>query len=207
MLGLGLVVGLVALVIPREGPREALPSVRNAAGSAADKTPSELIEAPGFFIVDGGRFVLAVNDGTEDLFVTTGDVTSRDADTIVVDIDGRPVQLRVIDLDEELGITVLRADTRVDVSVAYETSTVAPDVGSRVTVGAGNTIDASVGVSVNFDPTTFVPLAGEVLMVDVAEASPVKDTDGRIVGLFTSRGDAKGYVPISAVNMSLSQLP
>lgn len=207
MLGLGFVAGLVALVMPREAPREAQPFVRNAAIATPDKSSSHLTDTPGFFIVDDGRFVLAVNDGTEDLFVTTGDVTSGATGAIVVDIDGRPVQLRVVDFDEELGITVLRTDTQVDVSVALETSTVAPAVGSRVTVGASKPTDASVGVSISFDPKTFVPLAGEVLTVDVAEASPVKDTDGRVVGLFTRRGDAKGYVPISAVDMSLSQLP
>jgi hypothetical protein len=201
-LGSGLVAGLVALVMPRDATREARPLVRNAAVSTPDEASSDLADALGLFPVDDGRFVLAVNHGTEDFFVTTGDTGA-----IVVDINGRPVQLRVVDFDMDLGITVLRADTRVDVSVAFETSTVAPAVGSRVTVGASKSINASVGVSVSFDPATFVPLAGEVLSVDVADASPVMDTEGRMIGLFTSRDDARGYMPISAVNVLLSRLP
>jgi hypothetical protein len=202
MLGLVLVAGLVALVMPRDAPRETQPFVRNAAVSTPDDASSYLAGALGLFTVDDGRFVLAVNHGTEDLFVTTGDTG-----TIVVNFKGRPVQLRVVDFDEELGITVLRPDARVDIAVAFEPTTITPDVGSRVTVGASNPIDASVGVSTSFDPATFVPLAGEVLAADVPESSPVNDVEGRLIGLSTSRDDSMGYVPISAVNMSLSRLP
>ena len=198
VLGLGIIAGLIALVMPREAPREVLPVVRNAA-TATPLAPSSDASTGSAIPTNGGnRFVLAVGN---DVFVTTGN-----GDAIVANIGDRSVPLRVVEFDEKLGISVLRADERVDVQAGFETSPMTPSVGSYVTVGSNETLEASIGVSVAFDAATFVPLAGDVLAVDVPESSPVKDAEGRLVGVFTSRNGAKGFVPIAAVNELLSRL-
>lgn len=198
VLGLGVLAGLVALVMPREAPREALPVVRNAAIT----TPSTDAPAgPAFATIDDDRFVLAVGDEADGYFVTTGN-----AGTTIVNIGGRSIPLRVVEFYEELDISVLRAEEQLDVPTRFATSTVSPSVGSRVTVGPNTTLDASIGVSVVFDAATFVPLAGEVLAADVPESSPVNDSEGRLIGLFTNREGAKGFVPTAAINEILSRL-
>ncbi|MFM8390019.1 MAG: hypothetical protein ACKOA5_12310 [Actinomycetota bacterium] len=198
VLGLGVIAGLVALVMPREAPREVLPVVRNAAIATPSTPSSDASPGSAFPTIGGKRLVLAVGN---DVFVTTGD-----GDATIANVTGRSVPLRVVEFDEKLGISVLRTDERVDVQAGFETSSMTPSVGSRVTVGSNETLDASVGVSVIFDAATFVPLAGDVLAVDVPEASPVKDAQGRLVGVYTSRNGAKGFVPIAAVNELLSRL-
>lgn len=205
LLGLGLVASLVALVIPREAPREALPSVRNATVSTPWKQPADVTPTPVFPTVDESRFVVGfvagLEDGSDNLFVTTGQ-----SGAIIANIGGRLVPLRVVAFDGNLGISVLRADAQVDGPAPFATSTMAPVVGSHVRVGSNETVDASVGVSVMFDTTTFVPLAGDVLTADVPESSPVKDNEGRLVGLFTRRSGAVGFVPIAALDELLSRL-
>lgn len=201
VLGFGVLACLVALVMPREAPREALPVVRNAAIATASTSSTDVSTGPAFATSDDDRIVLAVGDKADGFFVTTGN-----GDAVVANVGGRPVPLRVVEFDEKLGISVLRADERIDVQAEFETSPMTPLVGSRVAVGSNETLEASIGVSVIFDAATFVPLAGEVLAVDVPESSPVKDSEGRLVGLFTSRNGAKGFVPVAAVNELLSRL-
>ncbi|MFM8389535.1 MAG: hypothetical protein ACKOA5_09840 [Actinomycetota bacterium] len=118
VLGLGVIAGLVALVMPREAPREVLPVVRNAAIATQSTPLADVTTGPAFPTVDGKRFVLAVGNDT---FVTTGN-----GDATVARIGGRSVQLRVVEFDEKLGISVLRADERVDVQSPFKTSPVAP---------------------------------------------------------------------------------
>lgn len=198
VLGLGVITGLVALVMPREAPREVLPVVRNAAIATPSMPSADVTNGPAFPTVGDNRFVLAVGD---DVFVTMGN-----GDGAIAKIGSRSVPLRVVEFDEKLGISVLRSDERVDVQSTFETSPMMPSVGSRVTVGSDETLDASIGVSVAFDATTFVPLAGDVLTVDLPESAPVKDTQGRLIGVFTSRNGAVGFVPIAAINQLLSRL-
>lgn len=198
VLGLGVIAGLVALVMPREAPREVLPVVRNVAITTPLAPSADVTAGSAFPTVGGNRLVLAAGN---DVFVTTGN-----GDATIANVGGRPVPLRVVEFDEKLGISVLRADERVDVQAEFETSPMTPSVGSRVTVGSNETLEASIAVSVIFDAATFVPLAGDVLAVDVPESSPVKDAQGRLVGVYTGRNGATGFVPIAAVNELLSRL-
>lgn len=198
VLGLGVLACLVALVMPREAPREALPVARNAAIA----TPAtDLPTGSAFATIDGDRFVLAVGDEVDGYFVTIGN-----GGTTTVEFGGRSIPLRVVEFHDDLDISILRADEQLEVPSRFSTSAATPTVGSRVTVGSNKTLDASIGVSVVFDAATFVPLAGEVLAADVPEAAPVNDSEGRLVGLFTNRDGAKGFVPVTAINEILSRL-
>lgn len=198
VLGLSVLACLVALVMPREAPREALPVVRNAAIAAP---PTDASTGPVFAVIDDDRFVLAVGEKADGYFVTTGK-----GGTTTVDVGGRSIPLRLVEFHDDFNVSVLRAEEELDVPTRFVTSTLIPAVGSRVSVGSNKAFDASIGVSVVFDAATFVPLAGEVLTVDVPEAAPVNDSVGRLVGLFTSRDGAKGFVPMAAIDEILSRL-
>jgi len=201
VLGLGVMAALIALVLPREAPREVRPVVRNAVVATRSRPTPDVATGPAFPTIGGDRVVLAVDDGVHVSFVTTGK-----GDATVADIDGRSVPLRVVGFDGDFGISILRADSPVDVPNGFETSATTPAVGSRVTIGRDGTVGASVGMPVAFDASTFVPLTGMVAALGVPDSSPVRDTEGRLVGLYTIRSGVTGFVPIAAVSELLSRL-
>ncbi|MFZ9696259.1 MAG: hypothetical protein ACO3C5_01350 [Ilumatobacteraceae bacterium] len=196
---LGLVTALVALVLPREAPREALPATRNAVAAPAPSPARSSI--PGAMTVGGDRFVLAVRTTSGTRFVTAGD-----AGEVVIIVDGRRVELTAVQSDSALGVSVLRSDVlaRFD-----EPVTPAPDdsppVGTAVVVRGTDPVAASIGVSMASDSTSFVPLAGDVLAVDILASAPIEDLSGRLLGLYTERDGARGYVPLGAIDVLLSR--
>lgn len=200
-LGVGLIIGLVALVMPREAPREALPPVRNATVARATAQTVGASPAPGVAALDGQRFVLAVETAAGTRFVTTGD--GRD---VVIAIGDRLVRLDRVAVDSNLGISVLRAATTTNLAAKLNHAPDdSPEVGTSVVVRGSTDVSATIGISVATDTTSFVPLAGDVLVVNVAESSPVEDASGRLLGLFTTRAGAKGYVPFGAIDVLLSR--
>lgn len=198
---LGVIAALVALVLPREAPRELLPITRNAAltPSLAPSMAESL--TPGAVTVDGDRFVLAVDTSSGTRFVTAG----VDGD-VVITVDDRRVALETIETDSALGVSVLRGDavTTFEQSLAPAPD-VSPPVGTSVVVRGAYPVAASVGVSMTTDTNSFVPLAGDVLAVDVLASAPVEDLSGRLLGLYTERDGARGYVPFDAIDVLLSR--
>lgn len=201
VLGLGLIAGLVALVMPREAPRESLPVVRNAALAPTPKSALSAYSTLGAMTTDGGRFVLAIDTPAGPRFVTTG--TGRD---VAIDVDGRPTRLEPVVVDDSLSVSVLRSATPTNFTLNLERAPdPSPSVGTSVVVRGSTDVAASIGVSVSADTTSFVPLAGDVLAVDVPESSAVEDTSGRLLGLYTERAGARGYVPFDAIDVLLSR--
>jgi len=198
---LGVIAALVALVLPREAPRESLPVTRNAALSPSPAPSPVISSIPGAMTVGGDRFVLALRTTSGTRFVTTGD-----AGDVVIIVDGRRVALTKVQSDSVLGVSVLRSDVVANfdepVSPAPDDS---PPVGTSVVVRGTDPVTASIGVSMTSDSTSFVPLAGDVLTVDVLSSAPVEDLSGRLLGLYSERGGAKGYVPLGAIDVLLSR--
>lgn len=194
-LGLALVIALVALVLPPSAKRESLRQVRNAAAAPhrpADDTPA----LPGLMTVDDTRFVLDIG-GTPAgarLFATTGDPS-----TVIVDDNGHEVPLTVV--RQGAGLTLLSGATTAPAASPTETrSDEEPTTGTEVVVSGRNVVSAVIGIVVNADVRTFVPLAGDIRTANVAESSVVLDSSGRVLGLYTERNGARGYVPISVIN-------
>jgi hypothetical protein len=202
---LGVIAALVALVLPREAPRESLPITRNAALTTSPSpafAPSRAESpTPGAVTVNGDRFVLAVDTSSGTRFVTAG----VEGD-VVITVDDRRVVLGTIETDSALGVSVLRGDA---VTTFDEPLTPSPDVsppvGTSVVVRGAYPVAASIGVSMTTDTNSFVPLAGDVLAVDVLASAPVEDLSGRLLGLYTERDGARGYVPFDAIDVLLSR--
>lgn len=201
VLGLGLVAALVALVMPRDAPREVVPATRNAALLPASQSPVGKSSAPGAMTVDGDRFVLAVDAPEGTRFVTTGDGSD-----VAVNIDGRSIRFDRVVFDSTLGVSVLRTDATTNFAASPTRAPGGtPPVGTSVVVRGSIDVPATIGISITTDTSSFVPLAGEVFAVDVAESSPVEDSSGRLLGLYTERGSARGYIPIGAIDVLLSR--
>ena len=201
VLGLGLVAALVALVMPREAPREVVSVTRNAALLPASQSPVGKSSAPGAMTVDGDRFVLAVDTPEGTRFVTTGDGSD-----VAVNIDGRSIRFDRVAFDSTLGVSVLRTDATTNFAASLTRGpSGSPPVGTSVVVRGSTNILGAVGVTITTDTTSFVPLAGEVLTADLAESLPVEDSSGQLLGLYSERGGARGYIPIGAIDVLLSR--
>jgi hypothetical protein len=197
-LGVALVVALVALIVPPGTRRESPAQVRNAAVDAPDRA-DDTHTLPGLMTVDGRRFVLAITDPSRanPLFVTTGAVSRVD-----VDVDGRRVPLTVVSRAD--GLTLLTGGAVAPRSTRIGSPPITPPTtGTKVVVSGHSTTAAVIGISVNTDARSFVPLAGDVLRTDVTESSVVEDGAGHILGLYTERDGARGYVPISVIEDQL----
>lgn len=197
-LGVALVIALVALIVPPSARRESPGLVRNAVVAVPGRA-DEPRALPGLMSADGRRFVLAVTDpaGTKQLFVTTGAVSGLD-----VNVDGRRIPLTVV--SRAGGLTLLEGSAVAPRSTSIDSSSVAsPMTGTSVVVAGQNTISAIIGISVNFDTSDFVPLAGDILGTDATESSVVENAAGDVLGLYTERDGARGYVPISVIEDQL----
>jgi len=192
-LGLALVIALVALVLPPSAKREIVSQVRNAV--AAPRPASDARPLPGFMTVDGRRFVLRIGESPtgRPLFATTGNPSK-----VVVDDMGRRVSLTVV--RHEAGMTLLSSDVTPRATPPFETTAkLRPATGSKVVVRGRGVVSALIGISVNTDRRNFVPLAGDIHEADVAESSVVEDGSAHVLGLYTERDGARGYVPISVI--------
>jgi hypothetical protein len=201
VLGLGVIAALVLLVMPREAPREMRPQIRNAAAATLLPVPVGKSPPIGFMTIDGDRFVLAIDTPRGTRFVTTGIET----DVVVILGDDR-VRLESALVDTALGLSVLQtAQTLGFAHTVVRAPDDSPAVGTSVVIRGITDVTASIGISVLADTTTFVPLSGDALGFDVVAASPVEDSSGRLLGLFTERSGAKGYVPVGAIDNLLSR--
>ena len=193
-LGLAVVIALVALVLPPSAKRETVGQVRNAAAPTAGPA-GDVRALPGFVTVDGRRFVLGVGATStgRPLFVTVGNPSD-----VVIDDDGRQVPLDVV--TRSSGLTLLSGDPAMTPAPGIDVrSGSRPTTGTEVVVSGRNTVSAVIGIAVNIDVRSFVPLAGDILTTDVAESSVVEDKSGHLLGLYTERSGAHGYVPISVI--------
>ena len=197
-LGLALVIALVGLVLPPSAQRETVRQVRNAA-VATPRTTGDTPALPGLMTIDGARFALDVGPTAsgERLFVTLGTPSS-----VVVDDDGREVPLTVV--RRQGGLTVLSGVVSAQATPPVGSpSNAEPATGTDVVVSGRNVVSAVIGIAVNTDVRSFVPLDGDILTANVAESSVVLDVSGRVLGLYTERDGARGYVPISVINEAL----
>lgn len=200
-LGLVVIIALVAFIVPPNGRRESVRQVRNAVAQRASGSVAA-DSRPGIFSADGKRFLLAIADpsGTRRLFATSGK-----APGLVITAAGDRVILSPVRRDDVDGITILEAsgdffgDGSKDQSSPASRSATAPTPGTSVIVRGLADVDGVIGISVNSDTRHYVPLAGDVLTADIAEAAPVEDDEGRLLGLFTQRNGARGYIPLSVI--------
>lgn len=193
-LGLALVIALVALVVPPSAQRESPSQVRNAA-VATPARADDIRTLPGLMTADGRRFVFAITAPAtaNQLFVTTGAVSGVD-----VDVDGRRVPLTVV--SRAGGLTLLTGSAVAPRSMPIGSAPISvPTIGTKVVVSGQNSISAVIGISVNSDSRSFVPLAGDILGTDAIESSVVQDGAGHVLGLYTERDGSRGFVPISVI--------
>lgn len=216
-LGFAIVFSLVAIVVPPDTDHESAPDAKRAA-SAASMASAESTEPgadssslPGFLTRDGRRFVLALHDPARGRtrIVTTGNVTRAfiiDAfdDHAFTDRFGRQTVLTTGKRTDD--ITVFETDTPLRTTLQPDWSAMHdPSPGTNVVVRGRTDVSAVVGIAITTDTRRFVPLAGDVLTASVAESSPVEDADGHVLGLYTERDGARGYIPRSVIEDLLSR--
>ena len=198
---MALIVLVVALVAPGGAPRESVPTTptRSAVRPVADGIAS------GFAAVGSERLVLPLGAvaGLDDLanesLLVTIDTPGAVPPTSVVTSSG-PTPVAVLRRDTELGLVLLSYPTGAGETVGLAAAQWQPtSAGVELVVDDGRPHRASVGVAITSDTRSFVPLDGDVLTEAVADGATVTDLRGRLVGLYSDRNGARGYVPIAAI--------
>lgn len=217
VLGFAVVFALVAIVVPPGTDRETTPDAKRTASAESTSSTGSTAPAadqpflPGFLTSDGRRFVLALRDRVSGRtrFVTTGNVARAfiiDAfnDQAFTDRFGRHIVLTPSKRTDD--ITVFTTDSPLRTTVRLEWSAIRdPSPGTKVIVRGRTDVSAVVGIAITADTRRFVPLGGDFFAASVAESSPVEDADGHVLGLYTERDGAHGYIPRSVIEDLLSR--
>ena len=214
-LGLGLIVALVALVVPRDGVRESAITVRNAAISGEPSetaTQQNGAETTNLFSADGSRVVLRVagSPAARSLFVTT--LGTPPTASLVVETGVGRISLTPVAHDDESGLSFFTTDAALPTAMELDPSSIdhaadPPVPGTGVVVHGRSDVSAKVGIAVASNTRLFVPLSGIDADGDIPDAAIVESSDGEVLGIFTRHDDAHGYIPLGAIDAVHKRLP
>ena len=201
---MALAVAVVALIVPPDPNRDTPVTVRNAARGTAPTTKPNQPRLPDYVSTDGTRFFLRARSGSnKTVFVTT--VLSTDTPQVVSD-EGRP--LTVVGYDPELGLVALTSpDASLRGPAFASASASSPRRGTKVVLHGTTVGQATIGMSVTSNPDRFIPLES-VANFGTGSSTPsgiVTDIEGQFLGLYIHRGDARGFVPLAAIKVFVSQ--
>lgn len=226
---LGLIVTLCLLIAPRSAPRESMPPIRNAAVLPATDTSVGASVAIGS--TDDGRPLISLgrldpgkgraNAGdSRVLVVYDGDMANTPSLVDATLDDGRRVSLRLFDIDITTGLTAYVSNVPDDFdSTPISFSDAIPPTGTNVTVddhvvtsAKHRSLRMQVGATTAADDAIFVPLSDMVSSLtgnnglNLAPGSAVFDSRDRLIGLFTRRDGAIGFIPGTSVTDFILQL-
>lgn len=227
-MGVALIVALCLLIAPRNALRESGAMLRNSAipGHARSAPTTRLPDALRLSIgvTDDGRALIPVDGllsasskpgSIPGRLVTVGNASDGVDIRSAALFDGRRVALRLLRDDPESGLVMYVASpTEIPKVTSVDFASSSPAVGATVAIVDANKPSASpvhlqIGVTVTVDEARFVPLSNltgtkaDVEANAIADGSPVFDSVDRLVGVFSHRDEAIGYVPIDAISRIL----